>query len=656
MTRYKALIHCSLCKRLLSILFIFISNFAYAVPTWHATNGPLGGVIVDLKPISSTPGAYYAAACGGGLFKSIDNGAHWQAVNTGLKNKYPAEIAVLDEKSALVVTADGVYKTRNSGKSWEMVSDKIRSRTTNCRLYQSSEASSFDVLPASHRISVLSPNDIYAATEYGSLLHSTDGGSSWQTIPIRIGYETRYVKFIYAVNDNLLYAATWTSGFIKSSDGGVTWQYINNGIDQFSRNGTQALKVVDPNTLIAVVSKMGVIKSNDGGLHWEAINQGLEESGGAYKYNSVRLFVINFNQYLLSANSSLYLTHNGGQSWQAIAKNTYEGNILSFEAQDDSHFISGSDAFGIQQSNDAGATWQKTNDGLNASLVNVVYSQNENSMYAGTEGEGLYKTIDAGAHWQRVRNGLSSRFIRAISGSNNKIYIGTEDGVYISNDSGETFLVSNEGLKSKEIHSLLAIDNKTVYLGTDRELYYSNDGGSTWTWLSIFSPYDPPTEKRPITSIISIADDKLEAGVAGENFAYPIRSGRYGNNWNMDTCGWVFEGGYSSNVSLAAVSPDALYATVGPNIFRSSNGRCWQKITGNLPKANWHTITLFNNTIFVGANGEGFHSEGVYQLTPLSGTWRPVNDGLGNIPIYQLYPAKQALFAATYGGGVYTAR
>ncbi len=50
--------------------------------TW-TSSGPVGGDITSLALNPATPSTLYAGAYGGGVFKSTDGGASWQARNTG---------------------------------------------------------------------------------------------------------------------------------------------------------------------------------------------------------------------------------------------------------------------------------------------------------------------------------------------------------------------------------------------------------------------------------------------------------------------------------------------------------------------------------------------------------------------------------------------
>jgi hypothetical protein len=53
--------------------------------TWEQTNGPFGGIMQSLSSPSGNSSVVFVGTFGG-VFKTIDGGANWTAVNTGLSN------------------------------------------------------------------------------------------------------------------------------------------------------------------------------------------------------------------------------------------------------------------------------------------------------------------------------------------------------------------------------------------------------------------------------------------------------------------------------------------------------------------------------------------------------------------------------------------
>src|SRR5579872_7234446 len=45
--------------------------------------GPVGNRIIAVVGVPGNPNIYYAGAASGGIFKTVDNGAHWEAIFDG---------------------------------------------------------------------------------------------------------------------------------------------------------------------------------------------------------------------------------------------------------------------------------------------------------------------------------------------------------------------------------------------------------------------------------------------------------------------------------------------------------------------------------------------------------------------------------------------
>src|SRR5262249_39169539 len=87
--------------------------------------GPEGGYIQALAPDPVTPTTLYSGSAGGGVFKSVDAGATWTAINSGLTNKSVYAIAVDPINPSTIYAGThnvgGIFKTVDGGGSWTAV-------------------------------------------------------------------------------------------------------------------------------------------------------------------------------------------------------------------------------------------------------------------------------------------------------------------------------------------------------------------------------------------------------------------------------------------------------------------------------------------------------------------------------------------------------
>ncbi len=224
--------------------------------------------IIILKPSSSirqTAGYVYAGTYNGGVFKTLDRGDSWTAINTGLTNYYVKILAIdpANSQTVYVGTSGGVFKTTNGGDFW--IALNIGGTTTS--IY------TLAIDPADSRICLC--GDMITA---GSI-KTTDGGASWMTL--NTGLTSMAASGSLAVdpaNSQIVYAGTNSGGVFKTTNGGASWTPINTGI-----TNTDILSLaIDPansRTVYAGTSSRGIFKTTNGGTSWTEMNAGLTSMG-----------------------------------------------------------------------------------------------------------------------------------------------------------------------------------------------------------------------------------------------------------------------------------------------------------------------------------------------------------------------------------------
>jgi|GEM_PF-3113470 len=120
-----------------------------------------------------------------------------------------------------------------------------------------------------------------------------------------------------------------------------------------------------------------------------------------------------------------------------------------------------------------------------ASEVNSLAQGPDNTVFAGTWGDGIYKSNDGGESFSASSNGLTtynSKYINDIAFSSTEIYIATNgDGVYKSVDNGNTWTSASVGLRNLRVASVITSGASTVYASTKGDgVFKSTDGGATW--------------------------------------------------------------------------------------------------------------------------------------------------------------------------------
>src|SRR3989454_55095 len=253
---------------LLSALLLFgsLHGAEAGVNVW-TTNGPEGGSISALAVDPQTPTTLYAGTTSAGVFKSIDGGTHWRAVNAGLGATSVRALAIDPQTPTALYAAfwgGGVFKSTDGGANWSNISSGL-------------------IDPYGVRVSAIAamainpqtPTTLYAGTTPG-VFKSTDGGSSWSAANVGLSATSVLALAIDPQASITLYAGTSGGGGVKSSDGGGSWSAANVGL-----SATSALALaIDPQASItlyagtsgsglgvfdASISGGGVFKSTNGG-------------------------------------------------------------------------------------------------------------------------------------------------------------------------------------------------------------------------------------------------------------------------------------------------------------------------------------------------------------------------------------------------------
>jgi photosystem II stability/assembly factor-like uncharacterized protein len=197
---------------------------------WTAMNvglAPLGQV-TDVNVLVTDPqhpNTIYAASPGRhGLFKSTDGAADWRAINSGLpmNGSFPALITALaidSENSSILyagtyVGSSVVFKSENAGLTWTASSPDFTASGAKCCAWIAALA----VDPASSSV-------VYVAISTnsfgGSIWRTTDAGASWQNLFASSSASVTALA-IDPQNSAKIYAAT-TDGIVATDDAGVSW-------------------------------------------------------------------------------------------------------------------------------------------------------------------------------------------------------------------------------------------------------------------------------------------------------------------------------------------------------------------------------------------------------------------------------------------------
>src|ERR1700691_1938101 len=181
---------------LVATLFLACIAIATARAGTWATHGPYGGntQILVVDPI--TPATIYAASAasnfygsvGGGVFKSVDRGAHWMRATTGLTDPFCLTLAMdpSDHETLYAAGGNGVFKSVDGAAHWTKISTLLN--------------------VAQIVIDPKTPTILYAVISGDPVQKSVDGGKNWVSIYSDLPSTSVYFLAIDPKTSSNLYA------------------------------------------------------------------------------------------------------------------------------------------------------------------------------------------------------------------------------------------------------------------------------------------------------------------------------------------------------------------------------------------------------------------------------------------------------------------
>lgn len=285
---------------------------------------------------------------------------------------------------------------------------------------------------------------------------------------------------------------------------------------------------------------------------------------------------------------------------------------------------------GVLFSGNEGQSWAFRNTGLfscdTKSLLNF-----GGYIYVSTD-ENVFRSSDYGLSWESG-TGLEDTYVKTLTECNGIIYAGTYlKGIFASNDNGQTWTNTNNGLNAKYIY-YLASDGVNVYAGTYLDgLFRSSDNGASWI---------------PVNSGLTEANIMSIHCFDGKIFLSTLNSGVFisadsANSWQ------------SSSTSLPSVkgfthANGILYiASFGTGVYKSiDTATSWQLVNSGLSETDLWAISANDSTVFSGV-GSGH----IFRSTNEGSSWQVCNasnsfyTGIGSMATSTSW-----LLAASHGSG-----
>ncbi len=372
--------------------------------TWQMLAGGIQTESVNTLLFDSHSSRIYAATSGRGVFASDDDGASWQNLNAGLPQGVAAlSLAQIDAQTLLAGTQNGIYITRDAGKSWSATSDSLGA-------------------PQVHALALDQTGALLAATEDGLFRSDASGAFA------RIGSDAMRVPVLSVAtapsNPKTIYAGTFRRGIFVSADGGTSW---NPAGDIFSGRLSPAGLAVDPQNdqnVFARVLFERVYKSTDGGDAWHAVWTGMPDDA---EVETMSIAPSDPRQMFAGTNDGLYSSSNAGESWTRRGLDARTVFAVWVDPRDANALLAGA-TDGLYRSDNAGATW--TPIALAQTSVTVIARDAAGNFYAGTKYNGVWISRDHAKTWARFGLNDDSVIALVVDDARGALYAATTRGVF----------------------------------------------------------------------------------------------------------------------------------------------------------------------------------------------------------------------------------
>ena len=257
---------------------------------------------------------------------------------------------------------------------------------------------------------------------------------------------------------------------------------------------------------------------------------------------------------------------------------------------------------------DLGSTWISANNGITGGAINAMCVYGRSKVFAGTV-DGAFVSDDHGSTWTSISNGLTPPSVYSLNLLSDKLFAGVKsNGAFVSTDMGNTWNPVDPSLDNPYINDFLQVRNK-YYAASDNSVYRSIDSVGIWTKMPVGMM---STSVRAFLNLDSVI-------IAGTLGAGAFISNDLGKTW-----------GQYENINVRAFkgfakNDSALFAATATDGLQKStdNGNTWERILTSVRDTYFRTVNAYNNLVFAVS-----YSNGTYRSSDYGVTWEPLSASL----------------------------
>ena len=514
--------------------------------------GGVSGRVTSLAVDPTNSNIAFAAAAGGGLWKTTDGGTTWNPVTDNFPRLSSGSVAIDPNNPSTIYIGtgemnfnidgypgEGIFKSTDDGASWS----QVMSFTNSGALYYVG------------KIAVASNSTVYAAGYY-DVYKSTDGGQTWDELDLTFnpvsGNSPGAVDDIAVdpTNPNVIYVSygsTWSGdstsyGVHKSTDGGSSWAWLTSGLPPADQISRVSLAIAPSNNQILYAGINGnkpgsttedtnrVYKSTNAGASWTllpSVSSTTDFGGNQGWYNNLVAVDPLHPDTVYVGGIDFWRSADGGQTWTNLTNGygTFNGKNIHVD-QHAIGFANGNGAI-IYMGNDGGV-WKLTNGAstftnCNATLQTIQFydidaDQNNSSItVGGTQDNGTESDRNQTLpNWDEIYGG-DGGYVLIDPHNNNNVYTEYVNGQLLkSTDGGSDFSPITSGISESGYwltpYVMDPQNDNLLYTATSK-IYKSTNGGTSWNALT--DNLKSSTDLFTTMSISAVEGNVIYAGISG---------------------------------------------------------------------------------------------------------------------------------------------